>query len=94
MFPVSLADESDAVRHADIKDIQEYKNFSYLDATLYGMFACSDAFHNLFLEKVNSETNAEEFYLQTLLKNEIINPFRKYIRYDNCNMHMYIMLYS
>ena len=43
------------------------------------MFACSDAFDNLFLEEVTSETNAEEFYMQKLLKSEIINPFRKYV---------------
>ena len=84
------------MQHADIKDIQQYKTFSYLDATLYGMFACSYAFDNLFLEEATSETNAKEFYLQKLLKSEIINPFRKYVRYDNCHIpvHMYIMLYS
>ena len=58
------------------------------------MFACSDAFDNLFLKEVTSETNAEEFYLQKLLKNEIINPFRKYVRYDNCHIYMCVMLYS
>ena len=94
MFPVPPADKFDAMKHVDIKDIQEYKNFSYLDANLYGMFACSDAFDNLLLEEITSEASAEEFYLQKLLKNEIINPFRKYVRYDNCHIHMYIMLYS
>ena len=65
-------------------DIQEYKNSSYLDSILYGMFTCSDAFDNLFLKEVTTETNAEEFYIQKLLKSEIINPFRKYVTYDNC----------
>ena len=82
MLPVSPADKFDAVNHTVIKEIQEYKNFSYLDATLYGMFACSKTFDNLFLEEVTSEINVEEFYLQKLLKSEIINPFRKYVRYD------------
>ena len=85
MLPVSPPDKLDAVKHTDdVTDIQEYKNFSYLDSTLYGMFACSDAFDNLFLKEVTTETNAEEFYIQKLLKSEIINPFRKYVTYDNC----------
>ena len=93
MLPVPPADKFDAVKHADIKDIQEYKNFSYLDATLYGMFAYSKAFDNLFVEEVTSETNVEEFYLQKLLKSEIINPFRKYVRYDNYHIRSYKAMY-
>ena len=74
LFPVLPTD-------IDIKDIQEYKNFSHLDATLYGIFACSNAFDNLLLEEVAADTNAEEIYLQKLLKCEIIDLFRKYVRH-------------
>jgi len=42
----------DAHQHTDIKGIQGYQNSCYLDATLYGLFAFSDAFDILFLDLV------------------------------------------
>ena len=75
--PVPPAEILDVVEHTNTKGIQGYQNSCYLDATLYGMFAFSDAFDILLLEEVT--TNAEELNLQKKLKSDIVYPLRKYV---------------
>ena len=77
---VSPDNTFDEHKHTSNKGIQGYKNFCYLDATLYGMFMFSDAFDVLL--KGNSTTNAEELYLQNILKSEIVYPLRKLVKHD------------
>ena len=55
------------------KGIQGQQNSCYLDATLYGMFAFSDAFDALFLERKNDHTNQK---IQDIMQYNIINPLR------------------
>ena len=55
------------------KGIQGQQNSCYLDATLYGMFAFSDAFDGLFLEKKNGHTNQK---IQEIIQHNIVNPLR------------------
>ena len=60
------------------KGIQGHQNSCYLDATLYGMFAFSDAFDGLFLEDINfsaTERNkARE--IQEIIREEIVYRLR------------------
>lgn len=65
----------DKDKHTNTKGIQGYKNSCYLDATLYGMFAFSDAFDDLLVEKVT--TNVDE---TRLLKSGIVYPLRKLVK--------------
>jgi len=64
----------DVHKHTDIKGIQGNQNSCYLDATLYGLFAFSDAFDFIFLDVVTSE---DERSIQIVLKNKIVYPLRK-----------------
>ena len=60
------------------KGIQGHQNSCYLDATLYGMFAFSDAFDDLFLEEVtlsSAESNkARE--IQEIIRDQIVYRLR------------------
>ena len=76
-IPVLPAEKFDTAKHTGIKGIQGYKNSSYLDATLYGMFTFSDAFDILLFEEAN--THGEELHLQRILKSDIVYPLRKYV---------------
>jgi len=58
------------------KGIQGQQNSCYLDATLYGMFAFSDAFDGLFLEREIGGTNHE---IQEIIQQNIVYPLRKYV---------------
>ena len=55
------------------KGIQGHQNSCYIDATLYGMFAFSDAFDGLFLTKEINRTNQQ---LQETIQQNIVNPLR------------------
>jgi len=64
----------DIHKHTDINGIQGYQNSCYLDATLYGLFAFSDAFDILFLDLV---ATVKEQCIQKILKNKIVYPLRE-----------------
>lgn len=55
------------------KGIQGHQNSCYLDATLYGLFAFSDAFDNLLVEDVSKFENSE---IQKIIREEIVYPLR------------------
>ena len=55
------------------KGIQGQQNSCYLDATLYGMFAFSDAFDGLFLEREIGGANQE---IQEIIQEDIVYPLR------------------
>ena len=55
------------------KGIQGQQNSCYLDATLYGMFAFSDAFDGLFLMKRIGQENQK---LQEIIQQDIVYPLR------------------
>ena len=69
--------ELDFALHTGVKGIQGQQNSCYLDATLYGMFAFSDAFDALFLEK-NCVDNFE-MKVKNTLEQKIVNPLRKLV---------------
>ena len=56
------------------KGIQGHQNSYYLDATLYGIFAFSDAFDNLLVED-NVASNVS-FKVQKIIREEIVYPLR------------------
>ena len=55
------------------KGIQGHQNSSYLDATIYGMFAFTDVFDKLFLETMSKHKNK----VRHILLETIVNPLRK-----------------
>jgi len=73
-LPVVPPEKFDEYKHTKTKGIQGYQNSCYLDATLYGLFAFSDAFDFVFLDMFT--TGGEEQLLQQLLKSKIVYPLR------------------
>jgi len=73
-LPVVPPEKFDKHKHTDTKGIQGCHNSCYLDATLYGLFAFSDAFDFVFLD--TATTSGEEQNLQCLLKNKIVYTLR------------------
>ena len=67
--------ELDKVKHIGIKGIQGMGNSCYLDATLYGIFAFSNAFDALLLER--KHVDGFEFTVKNTLVQKIVNPLRK-----------------
>jgi len=65
------------------KGIQGQHNSCYLDATLYGMFAFSEAFDGLFLDEMVVHEQKENITLesqkriQNVIQHNIVNPLRK-----------------
>ena len=59
----------------DRKGIQGHQNSCYLDASIFGLFALTDAFDELFL-KAESSRQA----IADLLWKGIVNPLRKYVQ--------------
>ena len=72
---IQAPDELDIYKHVGIKGIQGQQNSCYLDATLYGMFAFSNAFDALFLER--KHMNDFELQVKNILVQKIVNPLRK-----------------
>ena len=60
----------------DRKGIQGHRNSCYLDTTLFGLFALTDAFDEMFLRTQSPDQNREE--IAELLCKGIVNPLRKY----------------
>ena len=58
------------------KGIQGHQNSSYLDSTVFGLFAVSDVFDNMFLEQKGHDQSGDE--VKHLLWRGIVNPLRKY----------------
>ena len=60
------------------KGIQGHQNSCYLDATLYGMFAFSDAFDDLFLQDVtlSSTENNKAREIQEIIQEQIVYRLR------------------
>ena len=72
---VQAPEELDIIKHTGIKGIQGQQNSCYLDATLYGMFAFSNAFDALFLER--KHVDDFELKVKNTLEQKIVNPLRK-----------------
>ena len=64
----------------DEKGIQGHQNSCYLDATLFGLFALSSCFDELFL-KVGTEDNQS---IENIIWKKIVNPLRRYCTYTVC----------
>jgi len=73
-LPVVPPEKFDKHKHTETKGIQGCHNSCYLDATLYGLFAFSDAFDVALLDVVT--VGSEEQQAQKLLKNKIVYPLR------------------
>ncbi len=59
----------------DAKGIQGHQNSSYMDATLFGLFALTTEFDDMFLPKPDSPSTAS--IIGSILWKNIINPLRK-----------------
>ena len=65
------------------RGIQGHQNSCYLDATIFGLFALSDVFDSLFLNREQSLTSLESPTSQVqreigdMLWKGIVNPLRK-----------------
>ena len=60
----------------DRKGIQGHQNSCYLDASIFGLFALTDAFDELFL-KAESRADPNRQEIADLLWKGIVNPLRK-----------------
>ena len=56
--------------------IQGQQNSCYLDSTVFGLFAVSDVFDSIFLEREQGPAGDE---VKHLLCKGIVNPLRKYV---------------
>lgn len=59
------------------KGIQGHRNSCYLDSTVFGLFAVSDVFDNMFLEQKAYDPAGDQ--VKYLLWKGIVNPLRKYV---------------
>ena len=57
------------------KGIQGHENSCYLDATLFGIFAFSDAFDNLLVEDA-AMSKHETCKVQKIIRDDIVYPLR------------------
>ena len=55
----------------DGRGIQGHQNSSYLDATMFGLFALSDVFDFMFQEEARDEGGKE---ISSILRKSIVNP--------------------
>ena len=62
------------------KGIQGHQNSSYLDATLFGLFALSSCFDELFLQADINDKQSIEYIIQK----KIVNPLRRYNFHSLC----------
>ena len=74
---VQAPQELNIALHIGIKGIQGHRNSCYIDATVYGMFAFSDAFDTLFLE--SKPVDDFELKVKNTLEQKIVNPLRKLV---------------
>ena len=64
----------------DRKGIQGHQNSCYLDSSIFGLFALTDAFDELFLKAESSKTaDQNRKAIADLLWKGIVNPLRKYV---------------
>ena len=62
------------------KGIQGHQNSCYLDSSIFGLFALTDAFDEMFLQAQSIKTadqNRQD--IAELLWKGIVNPLRKYV---------------
>ena len=70
----------------EYKGIQGHQNSCYLDATLFGLFALSSAFDELFL---HDDTNNSQS-IENIIWKKIVNPLR---RCDNHYLDSFLFFY-
>ena len=58
------------------KGIQGHQNSSYLDSTIFALFAVSDIFDSMFLEQCQGDPIGE---VKNILWKRIVNPLRRYV---------------
>ena len=63
------------------KGIQGQHNSCYIDATLFGMFAFSDVFDDLFLDRcvANTEIEKKKDEIQDIIQKKIVYPLRELV---------------
>jgi ubiquitin thioesterase CYLD len=57
------------------KGIQGHQNSSYLDSTIFALFAVSDVFDSMFLEQAQNDPVGD---VKNILWKRIVNPLRRY----------------
>lgn len=58
------------------KGIQGHRNSSYLDSTIFALFAVSDVFDSMFLEQLQDDPVGD---VKNILWKRIVNPLRRYL---------------
>ena len=71
------------------KGIQGHQNSTYLDTAVFGLFAVSDVFDNMFLEQKAHDPVGDE--IKYVIWKEIVNPLRKYVYKTYIHVHMYTL---
>lgn len=62
----------------EAKGIQGHQNSCYLDASVFGLFALTDAFDEMFLKAMSTNTaDQSRKEIAELLWKGIVNPLRK-----------------
>lgn len=61
----------------DKKGIQGHQNSCYMDATLFGLFALTTEFDEMFLQKTDSDPSSTTTVIGNILWKSIVNPLRK-----------------
>ena len=76
----------------DRRGIQGYRKSCYLDTTLFGLFALSDVFDEMFLEVFTRPTiDQNRKATSEVLWKGIVNPLRKY--YSHCTLLLQLSVY-
>ncbi len=71
----------------DQKGIQGNQNSCYLDSTLFGLFALSDIFDDMFLEEdTHSTADINRQAISNMLWKGIVNPLRKWAVYTTVHV--------
>jgi ubiquitin thioesterase CYLD len=58
------------------KGIQGHQNSSYLDSTIFALFAVSDVFDSMFLEQRQGDPVGD---VKNILWKRIVNPLRRFV---------------
>ena len=68
------------------RGIQGHQNSCYLDATLFGLFALSSEFDDMFLEETRDPIRNQ---IRSMIWKGIVNPLRKLVCLNCPSRHMY-----
>lgn len=62
------------------KGIQGHQNSCYMDATLFGLFALTTEFDDMFFQESDSDPSSTASVISNILWKNIVNPLRKWVK--------------